>query len=238
MNINNEKKFLIFNNPKTGSGSLREYIKPFCLQYICSPFWSENCYTYRHITKFNLQRRKKEGHRWINNNRIHAHITPLEVKQLIEDKSESLLTLKFDDYYKISFVRNPWARIYSLFKMLQQVTKLRFADMSFDDFVNSLDIILKQNSHPVLVHTILGSKQFASDSNGNILLNHIFKLEECRYVFMPFMWNKFRIPIVEFPHRNKRTNSVDEYRLHYTDKTKNIIQKRYSWEINKFDYDF
>lgn len=235
------ERVLLFNNPKCGSTSLREYMKPYSINIEDVPYWLPECYYYEYYNDFQLKKvhslRKMQAINFSKRRKqfsvIHSHIRPLDAIRIIMDSAESSLAYNFNDYEKICFTRNPWARIYSLWKMLkvQKITK------SFTDFVFRLDEILHSESHPVTRYVIEGTKSFVSDTGGNIMVDKIFKLEDTAE-FTDYMAEKYNIPRKNFAHVNSRTTDFPSYESQYNSKTIKIIESRYQWEIDHFKYKF
>lgn len=240
MIILKNEKVLLFNNPKCGSSSLRKYMKPYSINLKCVPYWWPRCYNYEYYNEDQLKkvkdRRKERGIHSGNNKYsgfpvIHTHIKPFDVLRVIMDSAEKSLMYGFDDYEKICFTRNPWARAYSLWKMVQPKLNTDFAT-----FVHNLDQKLESISHPVVRYVIEGTKSFISDPEGNIIVDRIFKIEKTDE-FTDHMAEKYNIPRENFPRTNARTN-FPSYVTAYNAETIRIIESRYQWEINQFGYKF
>jgi len=243
MIILKNKKVLLFNNPKCGSTSLREYIGPYSINLKYNPYWLPECYYYEYYNDFQLKqvksiRENRPIH--LNNEKesfsvIHSHIRPLDAFRIIMDSKENSLMHDFDDYEKICFTRNPWDRIYSLWKMLKVQNRQDIKD--FTNFVYTLDRLIELESHPVIRYVIDGTKSFISDLQGNIIVDRVFKIEKTNE-FTDYMAEKYGIPRENFPHSNSRVISSPSYFTEYNSKTVEIIESRYKWEIDNFGYEF
>ena len=237
------EKVLIFNNPKCGTTSVRDYIKPYSVDLKAIRFWSprSNYEYYNDLQLEVIKSKQKNGSVILDKENkpnyfstIHGHITPLEVSTIIKSSLEEFLVYPFNDYDKICFTRNPWARVYSLWKMVG-LHNLRFKN--FTDFVDNLDKILHYNPYPVVRHVINGTKHFISDSQGNIIVDRIFKIENT-IEFMDYMLGKYNIPHGKFSHKNSRISNFPTYTSQYNSNTIKIIESRYQWEIDYFGYKF
>jgi hypothetical protein len=243
MIILKNKKVLLFNNPKCGSTSLREYMKPYSINLKCIPYWLPRCYYYEYYSDDQLKKveylRKKGVNDWKNTKDrfsvIHTHIKPFDALRIIMDSAEKSLMHGFDDYEKICFTRNPWDRVYSLWKMLKVQNRQDIKD--FTNFVYTLDQLMESESHPVIRYVIDGTKNFISDLQGNIIVDRVFKIENTNE-FTDYMAEKYSIPRENFPHSNSRVISSSSYVTEYNSKTVEIIESRYKWEIDNFGYEF
>ena len=73
-----------------------------------------------------------------------------------------------------------------------------------------------------------------TDDNGEIIVNHILKLENINEDFMKLK-NKINLQLnLSVPHVNKSEH--DHYSKYYTDKTKNMIEEIHKREIEMFGY--
>lgn len=242
MHILNNKKVLVFNNPKCGSTSLRKYIKPYSVNRACIPFWLPSCYHYECYNDYHLKqterirRLRAPEHKNQPNSfsTIHTHIKPLDVSRVIKDSAEESLVHKFNDYDKICFTRNPWSQVYSLWKMMR---KKPGYIQSFEDFVCDLEGTRERMYHPVIRYVIEGTKSFISDTEGNIIVDHIFKIEN-NTEFTDYMLEKYDIPRRSFGHENSIINGFHPYTEQYNSNTIKIIESRYQWEIDYFGYKF
>jgi len=243
MNILKNHKVLLFNNPKCGSTSLRQYVQPYSVNLNCIPFWSPDCYHYEYYNDYQMKRlnnlRRTQAYKLKKTDNsfstIHTHITPLDVSRIIKDSSEESLVHEFNDYDKICFTRNPWARVYSLWKMLR--SENNDLKKSFTDFVCDLEQHLALDFHPVIRYVIEGTKSFVSDTKGNITVDHIFKIENT-VEFTDYMLEAHNIPSGNFRHLNSTTTNLPSYTSQYNSKTIKIIESRYQWEIDYFGYKF
>lgn len=95
MLISHTHRLVCFSNPKTGSESLRLFL---------SPLSELEIFPYR-------QRHRSLG--------FYPHVAPFEAARLFEEQGWD-----FASYRKISFVRDPFARLVSLYQMIGRVDRL------------------------------------------------------------------------------------------------------------------
>ena len=140
----------------------------------------------------------------------------------------------FNNFYKFSAVRNPWARAVSLYFRNEGVktsNKIDFIEFCEKHFYAS----------DTCIHPTLHKNQFdwLSDENGLILMDYVYKIEE---------FEQAKIHIAESTNnrillKNLRLNSnskskSSKYVEMYDEKTKKIIQKTFEKDIDYFKYTF
>jgi hypothetical protein len=80
---------------------------------------------------------------------------------------------------------------------------------------------------------------YASDGNGNLLVDKVIKLEEINRELIPFL-RKLQLPSiesVEVPYVNKRDKKY-HYTEYYTDEAKKFVADLYAYDIDNFGYTF
>ena len=225
MLISHRYKFIFFSFPKTGSESVRKLLDPFSdIRGI--PFWKTN-----------------------QDEPFYSHISPLEVENIFKTKG-----WRYDEYYKFTFVRNPWARLVSLYNMIYFTRKP-------STFVGKIKSMIRKTSVPSfkewLYQTkpggegaggppdqrwqVYGSYSIANyilDESGNELVNEVIKLEDIDQK-LPELLERLNIPDskrLEIPHINKRT--AKNYSNYYDDESNELVFERYKYDIDRFHYRF
>jgi len=89
MIVSHTYKFIFFSNPKTGSESVRAMLAPF-QEVEVVPF-------------------VRQGSERV----FYPHMRPVEARSIFEERGWT-----FEEYVKLVFVRNPWARLVSLYEMI------------------------------------------------------------------------------------------------------------------------
>ena len=170
------------------------------------------------------------------NNITYSHFTILEIKERINSKI-------FEDYYKISFVRNPWDKFVSEYFFLKHIIneknihKFAYLSGSFDDFVFALKdrySQMKDYEHEYICHYIPQYK-FLYDNNENLLIDFLGRFENINNDMMKILkmtniLNKKLLKINSSKHKH--------YSNYYNNLTKNIIGDLYSKDISLFNYNF
>jgi hypothetical protein len=140
-------------------------------------------------------------------------------------------TLKYQDYFKFAFVRNPWDRVVSCYcnKVLKgshEGFKECFGK-SFEYFVDYID---RQNLNKSDVHIQLQSRLFPHKDVD--FIGHFENFEEdVHYVF-----SRLGIENISIPQKN--SSHHNHYSHYYNKKTRKIIEKKYKEDIVRFGYRF
>ncbi len=152
-------------------------------------------------------------------------------KQVANPKNHTRVTQKeFDEYFKFSIVRNPWARAFSWYRnvMRDESHRIRHdvtSETTFSDFLN--------------VHAgkwmLRPQTYWLKNYAGEIDLDYIGRFEE-----LPEVLEKIRSRLdlgdVTFPH--EISGSGEDYKTHYDSKSIKLIENTYSEDIELFGYSF
>jgi len=151
---------------------------------------------------------------------------------------------KASEYYKFTFVRNPWARLVSAYHFLlkggmnstdKNWAKINLIEFSsFGDFVRSWVNDENINSY---IHFIPQYK-FISDGNGVIKADFVGKTENIETDF-PIVIAKLGMDSALL-HLNETKNNSDSksYMDLYDEETKGIVASVYARDIELFGYKF
>jgi len=212
MRISHKYKFIFFANPKTGSSSVRQFLNPYTdVQPV-----------------LNYLKRTPE-------NPFYPHITPEETRNLFKDFSWD-----FNSYNKFVFVRNPWARLVSLYEHVMRNPKNK---MDFTPWLYSISPKGKggggddwQRWRKYGAYSI---EHYIKDDQGNILVDKVIRLEDIQNELRPFLM-AMGLPDVEgasLNHSNKR-KSATHYSSYYTAITQKYVYDLYRYDIVNYDYSF
>jgi len=147
----------------------------------------------------------------------------------------------FNDYYKFSFVRNPWDRTVSTFFYLRKliensntafIPKNLAKYETFDDFVN-----LFLNKDTIWSHKLFIPQWFFILDQDDILkVDFLGKIESIEEDFDIIKSNFKNYPIGNLKKINSSHRKL--YKDYYTNETKTKIAELYSKDIKFFDYEF
>tara|TARA_Y100000361_G_scaffold65879_1_gene57855 strand:- start:4275 stop:4787 length:513 start_codon:yes stop_codon:yes gene_type:complete len=145
-----------------------------------------------------------------------------------EDKHYTLAQWKenenFNNYFKFSIVRNPWAATYSFYKYRKKRDNFPHKFNSWVECVN-----------PNLWKGFLSPFKYLKIGN-DMPVDHIAKFENLD-IEWAYICGRLGIPNQPLPRRNQ-TGYNDEYRSHYNQKSIEYVYSKLSEEINFFHYEF
>jgi chondroitin 4-sulfotransferase 11 len=142
------------------------------------------------------------------------------------------------EYFKFTFVRNPWDRIYSCFEQKVRSKGGNCSDylnqfprnIKFSEWVKTITLsenILKDR-HFAPMYTLMINKSFDS-------MDFVGKLENLQEDFN-IICDKIKIPQQKLPHKNKTKHK--HYTEYYNEETKQIVAEKYTKDIEMFGYEF
>lgn len=209
--VSNQYKCIFIEIPKTGSSSIRAIIgnpeKPH-LDIMQTKMEIESVLQLNAIYNANNQQQ------W----------NPKEIK----DRAEQI----FHDYFKFSFVRNPWDRTVSLYERREGQ---QMADkMSFEEFVGWINYSSDTCLHPTRHRNQL---DWLTDLEGNEAMDFIGRFENLEQDWAEIC-ARLGIGNKPLPHANKNPGKQKHYTEYYTDKTRALIGEKFKTDIDYFGYAF
>lgn len=161
---------------------------------------------------------------------LNEHSTYNEVKEYFDNNN-----LNINDYFKFSFVRNPWARRMSQYKYGRRMFKKTNAEwtqkydkLSFCEFIKmhcdcQLNWISKEAFPP------------SSKKKHEVAIDYIGRCENLQEDFNN-VCDKIGIPHRQLPHSNKTKHK--HYTEYYGDETREIVAETTAKDIEYFGYEF
>lgn len=197
MSVSIKHNFIFLRNHKCGSATTFYILKPFCS--IIGENFSKDVFP------------NKLNHKpWVHSDagvwRKYLHYNKI-----------------YKNFKTITTVRNPWARMVSLYNY-GGIHKKLYGQNGFEQFIE--DVF----DHYSFVNFIFDKKGKNVD--------YVIKIEELE-TELPKLMKKFGINLStkDFVFRLNKTKSVD-YKKYYNDKTKEIVRKKFKKEIDFFKYEF
>lgn len=146
------------------------------------------------------------------------------------DKVKSRYPNKWKTYFKFTFVRNPFDRVYSIFsyyKMGKTTTSVdpNVIPATFEEFVLNLDKYL----------TILGLNFNQCDYIGNEM-DYVGKVENIDNDYKEIC-KRNNIEFNGLP-KKRTSNRVENYRDVYTEEMVGIVSEYFKKDITKFSYEY
>ena len=137
---------------------------------------------------------------------------------------------EYDAFYKFSFVRNTWARVYSWYVNIMKDEGLR-KSYSITDSNFSYEQFLSEKIN----HNTFSQLYFLTDRNGSVPLDFIGRFENLQEDF-DLVCNQIGIDDPLLPKLLVRNYA--HYTENYNEKTKDLIYKLYKDEIDYFNFEY
>lgn len=146
------------------------------------------------------------------------------------------------DFFKFAFVRNPWARLLSLYKdftvnrVYQYSAKVRHEKPLFGEFADFTDFCLRIHASPWMQDIFLQSQADLLSYNGKVFMSYVGRFEKLSEDFSTICQ---RIGI-ETPLLKMNVGKYDSsnYRPYYTNEARETIGKLYRRDVEEFGYEF
>jgi hypothetical protein len=219
--VNFDKQCIFIAIPKTGTTSIRSQLKQPGIPLIKNPHLNivqvrDSLYVY--FLKETLGK----------NDSFPSDSVPSDADIRLKVKEV------FENFFKFSSVRNPWARAVSMYSRREGV-KIK-DNLSFEEFCRNHLYASDTCLHPTLHRNQL---DWLCDENGQCIMDYVYRLED---------FNKSIIEISELTNgrvqlecTNANQNPDSEsrsYRDLYSDETRKLIAKRFEKDIDEFKYTF
>ncbi|MBI84842.1 MAG: hypothetical protein CMJ81_16740 [Planctomycetaceae bacterium] len=223
MIISHEKKFIFFHIPKTGGSSLT---------------WN-----LRHVADSQQQSPSadlEDG--W--QDAVH-----FDGKQHSSFRDNAGLCERHSDYFKFTFVRNPWDVVLSWYLALSRKQPESVSPENFRRFVvNHLQhffLVLAKNPvnflkcRPFGMNRLIRKTQtsYITDLQGNVAVDYLARYESYDQEF-EYLMKKLQVTNYE----QKKVNVANVDKIPYTDfydaRSKDLVARTYRKDIESFGYDF
>jgi len=211
MRISHRHKFIFFANPKTGSSSLRQFLDQY------SDFWPVKNYQHRNAE-----------------NLFYPHITPAETRELF-----MLNQWDFDVYQKFVFVRNPWARLVSLYEHICKGD----TPPPFNDWIFTVDNQGQggggESWQRWRRYGAWSIEHYIHDSQGHLLVDKVLRIEDINTALLPYLVELGIGPEPkQLPERRNTGNYTKHYSDYYNQASVRYVAERYRYDIENYDYHF
>lgn len=164
-------------------------------------------------------------------------IEPLFKNHITAQEMSSFLSYSnWDKLFTFTVVRNPWDRTHSLFCYLQKNNK--FLDWSFREYITALEKCYKKKESPFRHHTIrYGAYDYIVGEDGEIIVDYIAKYEN-RDEDLREISSRLGIEELGKLCIQKCSPEDQHYSEFYDEKTRDMIYRIYSKDIELFGYEF
>lgn len=211
MLISHRHRFIFFRNPKTGSASVRSFLEPFGEVTPVANF---------------LHRTPDEP--------FYPHMPPLEAKFAFEH-----LGWDFSAYRKFTLVRNPWARLVSLY---QHIKSLQVMTPTFDVWLHRVRPDgIGGGGPPWERWRRFGTysiSAFAGDHDRCLMVDRVLRLEDIGTELKPYLAELGLPDVYErpIPHLNRR--EARPYVTYYEVASRDLVGELFADEIETYGYEF
>lgn len=149
--------------------------------------------------------------------------TDLPEKHWTAAKYKKHYPIEFEEYYKFSFVRNPWDMLVSAWEWF------KFIGWNKPDFKT---FVFEEAHKPWFSY-----ENFLMDENQNeVIVDDIGRFEYLQEDITRLL-GKVGLEVGEIPHTNKLVDRKP-YQEYYDDVTIQKVENSFPWAIDKFDYKF
>jgi hypothetical protein len=150
------------------------------------------------------------------------------------------LDIKNENYFSFSFVRNPFDRLYSVYRYLKKGGINRHDKLAFEahlsDFNDFEDFVLNGLDKKLIykITHLIPQHEFLCDKSGSILVDFIGRFENLDKDIL--LLSKKLNKNIELNHHNY--NNKSDYKEVYTDKMIHKVNQIYQKDIDLFKYTF
>jgi hypothetical protein len=166
------------------------------------------------------------------------HLTARQMKVRVGDKD-------FNNYFKFSFVRNPYSKCISEYfwttlKTRERLNRKRWTNpLNFNQWVKiKLEKLIRESETTKVIalkmHN-LPQYKFIYNTSGKCMVDFIGRFENLQEDFN-IVCDKIGIPRQKLPHENKTKHK--HYTKYYDDETRQIVAEKYAKDIEYFGYEF
>lgn len=219
--INFEKQSIFIAIPKTGTTSIRSQLSSQGIPLIANPHLNivqvrDSLYVY--FLKLALGKNKS------------FPSDSVSTDADLRDRANEV----FNTFFKFSAVRNPWARVVSLYNRREGVQVKN--EISFEDFCKNHLYASDTCHHPTLHKNQI---DWLCDESGQCIMDYVYKLENFDNGIKEIEERtNGRLQLINKKSNNNPNSLSQAYREIYTEETKKMIAKRFEKDIDYFKYTF
>lgn len=207
MRISHRHRFIFFSFPKTASSTLRHFIDPV-----------SDVRPVRRFTDVNPD------------NPFHPHMRPEEAKGCFER-----FGWDFAGYTRFTCVRNPWARLVSLYHHIGRGE----SPPPFPEWLRNLTVDDVAEERLWLRFGRWPFERFIQDRDGNVLVDKVLRTEDLDKTLIPYL-RDIGVPIARgrvLPRRN-HSGAGSGYRPFYDAPSAALVRELFAYEVESFGYRF
>lgn len=148
---------------------------------------------------------------------------------------------RWKEYFKFCFVRNPWDRLLSWYRMImrygprERLWRTVFENASsFEEFlIYCTDVIEERPGEKKSF--AFNQLDYITDADGRLMVDFVGRYENLEEDFKRILKTAGLSP-ARLPHENRSRHS--HYSRYYTERTKEIVAERFRRDIEAFGYTF
>ncbi|MEM1400598.1 MAG: sulfotransferase family 2 domain-containing protein [Pseudomonadota bacterium] len=221
--VNFEREVIFIAVPKTGTSSIRSQLSVSGPMLIPDP----------HLTI--LQVRDGLYAHFLKKKLGSNHHFPTRPNTVLSDgEIRDLAKETFRRFFKFASVRNPWARVFSLYHRREGIQTRQAMD--FETFCKGLHYASDTCVHPARA---VNQLDWMIDEKGSLAVDFVLRLEDFAAGLRQIdELTQGRLGLVE-KHLNQNSKSAsDSYRAAYTETTRAIVAEIFKRDIEFFGYEF
>ena len=216
MIISHTHRFIFFSNPKTGSESVRALLAPLNEEPIGA--WRDR------TTK----------------NPFYAHMSPAEAQISFAAKR-----WPFEDYRRVTCVRNPYPRLVSLYRMIADVDglwrwrrRMGLGQTSFSRWLHETQPYGPGGGGRIHQrwrrYGTWSAQTWTTNAQGARLVTDILRLEHLDRE-LPVLLAEMGLPVrAQLGHVNARSKT--DWSHWYSPQARALVADRYAWDLKRFSY--
>jgi len=205
--ISHRHHFVFFSNPKTGSSTVRQFLDPWC-----------DVRPARNLASVD------------DDNPFHPHMRPEEARDAFDR-----FGWDFGRYTRFVCVRNPWARLVSLYHHVGRTEELP----PFPAWLRTVTDRSNETFPPWRRYGAIPLDRFVRDRRGSVLVDRVIRTEELDRELLPYL-RGVGLPIPEdapLPLRNQ-SGAGRDYPRYYTAETAALVEALFRYDVVNFGYRF
>ncbi len=220
--ISKEKKFIFVHNFKTGGTSIEKKLGHF-------KELKNDVQDHRTIKDFEALTQRNR-HLRLSAYALKIGKPRVAIKKFNTFLFPELTTKEYNTYYKFTFVRNTWARMYSWYANIMKDPTMRSSyGIHGEDY--GFEAFLKEK----IVHHTFSQLYFITNHKGEIPMDFIGRFENLQNDFDK-VCERLKIEDSTLPKLLVR--KYDHYTKNYSDTSKELVYQLYREEIDYFDFKF
>lgn len=206
--------------PKTGTMSRFAMIKQLEIDNAMETIGKKSNYgrlldQNNNMKTFSLFKKKLEDYDFYN----HGHFTYIQLQKFLSFHTH----LRMNNFYTFSFIRNPYARVYSMSKTAY-FKKQNFKQMLIEESEK--------------LKAMFGTQyEFLKDEEGNIKLDYVGKLENLEEDYNNIRKTVSKLPPFDSKYKINTNLATDDYKQFYNQETKDLVYELFKEDFQNLGYE-